>query len=78
MVPLPESAENHQLHNALSVQEAGAGWVVEQTALAGRLGEAVLECAAAGTRAARREAALLRSPAGAAGRFADLVERHLR
>ncbi|WP_026332213.1 undecaprenyldiphospho-muramoylpentapeptide beta-N-acetylglucosaminyltransferase [Deinococcus apachensis] len=78
MVPLPESAENHQLHNALSVQEAGAGRVVEQTALAGQLGEAVLECAAAGMRALMREAALGRSPAGAAGRFADLVERHLR
>ncbi|GBF05374.1 UDP-N-acetylglucosamine-N-acetylmuramyl-(pentapeptide) pyrophosphoryl-undecaprenol N-acetylglucosamine transferase [Deinococcus aerius] len=52
--------------------------MVEQSALAGRLGEAVLECAAAGTRASMREAALGRSPVGAAGRFADLVERHLR
>ncbi|EYB69693.1 UDP-N-acetylglucosamine-N-acetylmuramyl- (pentapeptide) pyrophosphoryl-undecaprenol N- acetylglucosamine transferase [Deinococcus phoenicis] len=78
MVPLPESAENHQFHNALSVQEAGAGRVVEQADLAGKLGGAVLECAVPGTRAAMREAACSRSPAGAAGRFADLVERHLR
>ncbi len=78
MVPLPESAENHQLHNARQVQAAGAGRVVEQADLAETLGKAVLECAASGTRAAMREAALGRSPAGAAGRFADLVERHLR
>ncbi|MBB5235457.1 undecaprenyldiphospho-muramoylpentapeptide beta-N-acetylglucosaminyltransferase [Deinococcus budaensis] len=78
MVPLPESAENHQLHNARSVQAAGAGRVVEQAELAGALGGAVLECAAPGTRAAMRAAALSRSPQGAAGRFADLVERHLR
>ncbi|GMA14535.1 UDP-N-acetylglucosamine--N-acetylmuramyl-(pentapeptide) pyrophosphoryl-undecaprenol N-acetylglucosamine transferase [Deinococcus metallilatus] len=78
MVPLPESAENHQFHNALSVQEAGAGRVVEQANVSGALGGAVLECAASGTRAAMREAALGRSPAGAAGRFADLVERYLR
>ncbi|ABF45925.1 undecaprenyldiphospho-muramoylpentapeptide beta-N-acetylglucosaminyltransferase [Deinococcus geothermalis] len=78
MVPLPESAENHQYHNAVSVQEAGAGRVVEQEQLRGALGAAVLECAAAGTRAAMRKAAFLRSPVGAASRFADLVERHLR
>jgi UDP-N-acetylglucosamine--N-acetylmuramyl-(pentapeptide) pyrophosphoryl-undecaprenol N-acetylglucosamine transferase len=78
MVPLPEAAENHQYHNALSVQGAGAGRVVEQARVAGEIGGAVLECAVPGTRAAMREAALRRSPAGAAGRFADLVERHLR
>lgn len=78
MVPLPESAENHQLHNARQVQAAGAGRVVEQADMRETLGKAVLECAASGTRAAMREAALRRSPAGAAGRLADLVERHLR
>ena len=30
MVPLPSSAENHQLHNARNVAAAGAGWVVEE------------------------------------------------
>ncbi|CAN5771819.1 undecaprenyldiphospho-muramoylpentapeptide beta-N-acetylglucosaminyltransferase [soil metagenome] len=34
MVPLPSSAENHQLHNAQSVAAAGAGWVVEEKNLA--------------------------------------------
>lgn len=78
MVPLPESAENHQFHNAQSVQGAGAGRLVEQADLAGALGGAVLECAQPGTRAAMREAALGRSPAGAAARLADLVLRHVR
>jgi len=78
MVPLPESAENHQEHNAVSVQEAGAGRRVRQVDISGKLGAAVLECAAPGTQTAMRAAALSRSPAGAAARFADLVERHLR
>lgn len=78
MVPLPESAENHQVHNARSVEAAGAGRLVEQAHLEGQLGGAVLECAQPGTRAAMREAALGRSPAGAAGRLADLVLRHVR
>ncbi|GAA5440155.1 UDP-N-acetylglucosamine--N-acetylmuramyl-(pentapeptide) pyrophosphoryl-undecaprenol N-acetylglucosamine transferase [Deinococcus caeni] len=78
MVPLPESAENHQYHNAVAVQQAGAGRVVEQKDVPGTLGQAVLECAAAGPRASMREAALGRSQVGAAGRFADLIERHLR
>ncbi|GHF34665.1 UDP-N-acetylglucosamine--N-acetylmuramyl-(pentapeptide) pyrophosphoryl-undecaprenol N-acetylglucosamine transferase [Deinococcus metalli] len=78
MVPLPESAENHQWHNAMTVQRAGAGRVVEQASVGEALGSAVLECAAAGTRIAMRAAALKRSQPGAAERFADLVERHLR
>ncbi|WP_189067649.1 undecaprenyldiphospho-muramoylpentapeptide beta-N-acetylglucosaminyltransferase [Deinococcus radiotolerans] len=78
MVPLPESAENHQFHNAQAVQDAGAGLVVEQKNASEALGRAVLECAAAGTRASMREAALGRAQTGAAGRFADLIERHLR
>lgn len=77
MVPLPESAENHQWHNAMTVQRAGAGRVVEQQEVGRALGAAVLECAAAGTRIAMRTAAQKRSQPGAAERFADLVERHL-
>lgn len=77
MVPLPESAENHQYHNAMSVQNAGAGRVVEQAHAPERLGATVLECAAAGTRIAMRAAAQGRSQVGAAARFADLIERHL-
>lgn len=78
MVPLPESAENHQFHNAQAVAAAGAGLVVEQRSASEALGRAVLECASAGTRASMREAALGRAQTGAAGRFADLIERHLR
>lgn len=78
MVPLPESAENHQLHNAQAVEAAGAGRVLEQREAAQRLGELVLECAAPGAHAALREAARRRARPGAAARFADLIEAELR
>lgn len=78
MVPLPESAENHQLHNARMVQEAGAGILVEQARVSAELGAAVLQCSSPAARAEMRDAALGRSPVGAAGRFADLIEEALR
>ncbi|MBZ9749598.1 undecaprenyldiphospho-muramoylpentapeptide beta-N-acetylglucosaminyltransferase [Deinococcus sp. HMF7604] len=78
MVPLPESSENHQYHNALAVQTAGAGRVVEQKSVPETLGQAVLECASAGTRASMSGAARQRAQPGAAGQFASLIERHLR
>lgn len=77
MVPLPESAENHQYHNGLNVQRVGAGQVVEQGKAAQELGRAVLECAEPETLAAMREAALSRAQPGAAARFADLIQRAL-
>ncbi|MFC6591039.1 undecaprenyldiphospho-muramoylpentapeptide beta-N-acetylglucosaminyltransferase [Deinococcus lacus] len=77
MVPLPESAENHQLHNARAVEAAGAGRLVEQAELAGALAPAVLECLSPGIRGEMRAAAQGRSPAGAAARLADLIERFL-
>ncbi|GGK15592.1 UDP-N-acetylglucosamine--N-acetylmuramyl-(pentapeptide) pyrophosphoryl-undecaprenol N-acetylglucosamine transferase [Deinococcus malanensis] len=77
MVPLPESSENHQYHNAISVQQAGAGRVVEQKNVQETLGAAVLECAEPGARMAMRDAALARAQMGAAARFADLIEQHL-
>lgn len=77
MVPLPESSENHQYHNAMSVQRAGAGVLVEQKNVQEALGAAVLECAEPARRAALRAAALGRAQPGAAARFADLIERHL-
>lgn len=78
MVPLPESAENHQFHNAMAVQQAGAGRVVPQSEAAEKLGQAVLECAMPEARRAMKEAALGRAQTGAAARFADLIEAHLR
>lgn len=78
MVPLPESAENHQYHNAVAVQQAGAGRVVEQKDVPEQMGKVVLECAAPGTRAALRDAAQKRARPGAAARFADLIEVQLR
>ncbi len=74
MIPLPESAENHQFFNAQAVAQAGAGVVVEQANL-GALPQAVLECLEPQRRAAMREAALQRSPAGAASKLADLIEQ---
>lgn len=75
MVPLPSSAENHQLRNAEAVQAAGAGRVVPQDRLADGLGAVVLESLATEARERMRRAALARSPVGAADRLADLIER---
>ena len=73
MVPLPESAENHQMFNARAVEQAGAGRLVTQPDIPAQMSEAVLECFMPPRRHAMRAAALLRTPAGAAGRLADLV-----
>lgn len=75
MIPLPSSAENHQLFNARSVEAAGAGKVVEQAHLGRDLGSAVLQCLAADVRAGMRGAALARSSSGAPQKLADLVVR---
>ncbi len=76
MVPLPSAAENHQLRNAEAVAAAGAGVVVEETELKtlARAWEGLLEPA---TRDKMSAQARLRSPAGAAERLAELVERTL-
>ncbi len=78
MVPLPESAENHQYLNAKAVEIAGAGKLVEQKDVEEGLGRAVLECAASGRRNLMQAAALQRSQVGAAAKFADLIEKHFR
>ena len=72
MVPLPSSAENHQLHNAQNVAAAGAGWVVEEHGLAEladvwqrALQPEVLE---------RARAVQTLSPQGAAGALVDLLD----
>ncbi|GGJ73410.1 UDP-N-acetylglucosamine--N-acetylmuramyl-(pentapeptide) pyrophosphoryl-undecaprenol N-acetylglucosamine transferase [Deinococcus aquiradiocola] len=78
MVPLPSSAEDHQRFNARAVEAAGAGRLVEQEAMSRSLGSVVLECLKKETRASMREAALRRSPQGAASRLADLAESHFR
>ncbi|MFC4455663.1 undecaprenyldiphospho-muramoylpentapeptide beta-N-acetylglucosaminyltransferase [Deinococcus sonorensis] len=78
MVPLPSSAEDHQRHNARAVEQAGAGRLVEQEQVSRQLGAVVLECLQAEVRARMRQAALERSPQGAAGRLADLAEAHYR
>ncbi len=77
MVPLPESAEGHQLANARAVEAAGAGVVVEQPRMAEDLARAVLECLAADRRHAMEQAALARSSSGAAASLADLIEAQM-
>ncbi|AFZ65800.1 undecaprenyldiphospho-muramoylpentapeptide beta-N-acetylglucosaminyltransferase [Deinococcus peraridilitoris DSM 19664] len=78
MVPLPTSAENHQFYNARSVEEGGAGRLVEQKDLHQNLGRVVHECLDHDTRNAMRARAAARSPQGAAQLLADAVEQALR
>lgn len=73
MVPLPESAENHQYYNALSVEQAGAGRVIEQARIH-QLEEILPESLASFS---MKEFAAQRAQLGAAVRFADLIERHI-
>lgn len=73
MVPLPTSAENHQLHNAKAVAAAGAGMVVEEHGIADLLPaawESALRPSWLQTAAAAQRA---RTPLGAARRIVDAV-----
>lgn len=69
MVPLPSSADDHQLHNALAVQDAGAGLLVEEKEIARALDDAWRTLLDPGPRRAAAQAAAARSPAGAARRI---------
>ena len=72
MVPLPSAAEDHQRFNALAVQAAGAGLVVEERELEaapGRLAETWSAALEPGWRHGAGAAARVRSPAGAAARI---------
>lgn len=73
MVPLPTSAEDHQLHNARAVAAAGAGIVVEEKAAAEELAAAWSRALDPSWRRAAAAAASRRSPAGAARRIVDAV-----
>lgn len=77
MVPLPSSAENHQVRNAEAVEAKGAGRMVPQDALSGSLAQTVLECVPSDVRTSMGVRARERSPQGAAGKLADLVEETL-
>ncbi len=73
MVPLPTSAEDHQLHNALAVQAAGAGIVVEEKEIGEGLEAAWRSLLEAGVRDAASRAAAARTPVGAARRILSAV-----
>lgn len=72
MIPLPSSAEDHQLHNARAVAAAGAGIVVEESDI-GALIPAWEKFLDPARRQAASAAAAARSPAGAARRILDAV-----
>lgn len=72
MVPLPSSAEDHQLHNAKAVEAAGAGKVVQERDLAHdstRLADVWLAALQPAWRQSAGAAARERSPEGAAERI---------
>lgn len=76
MVPLPSSAEDHQLHNARAVEAAGAGIVVEEATMATdplALSAAWQRLLEPTTRAEIAAAAQARTPSGAARRILDAV-----
>lgn len=76
MVPLPTSAENHQLHNAKTFSLAGAGVLLEQSNLA-NLKEVWESLSEPATRNAASQALTGFSPAGALESFSNAVIRRL-
>ncbi len=71
-VPLPSSAEGHQLHNARAAEAAGAATVVEESDF-GKLKAAWLELLEPAVLAKGKAAAAARSPAGAAESILNAV-----
>jgi len=72
MIPLPSSAEDHQLHNAKAVETAGAGIVVQEHELE-RLPAAWLSLLEPDARRSAAAASAARTPVGAARRILDAV-----
>ncbi len=77
MVPLPSAADDHQHHNALSVQEAGAGRMLPQSALE-RLPQLWRDMLQEDVRLRASMAARARSPEGAAAKLAHLIDELVR
>lgn len=77
LVPFPQAARNHQRANALAVQQAGAGLLLDQADLTPERLAALLQPLAADPdrRAAMSRAARARALPDADQRLADLVER---
>lgn len=74
MVPLPESAENHQWHNAQVVAKMGAGMLFEQPQLKNGLIEGLRTLAAHDRLSIMQDAAKDRATLGAAVALADIIE----
>ncbi|MBC7647343.1 MAG: undecaprenyldiphospho-muramoylpentapeptide beta-N-acetylglucosaminyltransferase [Pseudopedobacter sp.] len=77
MVPLPSSAENHQMANAKAVENAGAGRTILQEDL-NHLPGVLLDLLNRETMGEMRDAARGLCPAGAAARLANEVEAVVR
>jgi UDP-N-acetylglucosamine--N-acetylmuramyl-(pentapeptide) pyrophosphoryl-undecaprenol N-acetylglucosamine transferase len=78
MVPLPGAAEDHQHHNAVAVERAGAGLVVRQDDAEREIGVLAAAWQALLDDAWRQQAAACaakRSPEGAAAALAGLIEQ---
>jgi UDP-N-acetylglucosamine--N-acetylmuramyl-(pentapeptide) pyrophosphoryl-undecaprenol N-acetylglucosamine transferase len=73
MVPLPSAAENHQRHNALAVEAAAAGTMVEEAQLA-ELPRVWREFLDPEVRMSAAYAARARSPEGASEQILDLFD----
>jgi UDP-N-acetylglucosamine--N-acetylmuramyl-(pentapeptide) pyrophosphoryl-undecaprenol N-acetylglucosamine transferase len=77
MVPLPSAADDHQRHNALSVEEAGAGRMLPQSELE-RLPQLWCDMLQEDVRFRASAAARARSPEGAAAKMAHLIDELVR
>ena len=78
MVPLPSAAENHQFHNAKAFEDAGAGFVLEEKdfrADAQNLTKLWEKLSQAEQNHQASLAAKVRSPAGAAKKLIDILEK---
>jgi UDP-N-acetylglucosamine--N-acetylmuramyl-(pentapeptide) pyrophosphoryl-undecaprenol N-acetylglucosamine transferase len=73
MVPLATSADNHQLHNANAVANAGAGWVVEEKD-SERLARVWEKALVKDDRDNASRAAKARSPKGATSSFVNVID----
>ncbi len=80
LIPLPSSAENHQVKNALSLEARGAGLCVLESDLEaellagdGKLVKGMLSCLDAAFLANWRLSVQKHSPVGAAKRLADVI-----
>ena len=80
MLPLPSAAEDHQYHNAVAVERAGAGLVVRQSEAERDIAVLVSAWQTLLDDTRRQQAAaqaVQRSPQGAAAALAGVIQQHM-